>query len=202
MTKSLQINDKRPFCAAIRSALVWPTALAALAFATYSWAEDAHKGTVPERRSSQAAILQNPPWRFGAGFPWLLPDTALPDNTRYLENQLQAFIEHRRTNNVMFNVAFAEPVDGHGSCRKFQRPQSAATRRRIPATSWRQAEKSSRTGCGSRHRGMRRCHGPDAAGTWRIPRLAGQRIPTSSTNWSIGAKNAAKIQKCRTHRQS
>src|SRR3984893_3884216 len=27
--------------------------------------------------------------------------------TEYLENQLRAFIEHRRTNNVMFNVAHA-----------------------------------------------------------------------------------------------
>ena len=27
--------------------------------------------------------------------------------TEYLENQLRAFIEHRRTNNIMFNVAHA-----------------------------------------------------------------------------------------------
>ena len=53
------------------------------------------------------------------------------------------------------------------------------------------------------------CHGPDAAGAGLFPRLAGQlypyvidKIPTSSTNWSIGGKNAGKIQKFRTHRQS
>jgi cytochrome c553 len=44
-------NQRTERCsyAAIRSALVWLIALAAFAFATASWAEDTHKGAIPEK---------------------------------------------------------------------------------------------------------------------------------------------------------
>jgi hypothetical protein len=41
---------ERRFWAAVRLAVVWPIALAALAFATASWAEDARKGAVPDKQ--------------------------------------------------------------------------------------------------------------------------------------------------------
>src|SRR6516165_10111427 len=59
-----------------------------------------------EGSPSQATILQSLSWRFGAGFPWLLPDTTPRRTATDISGKsLQAFIEHRRTNNVMFNVA-------------------------------------------------------------------------------------------------
>src|SRR5580704_11388908 len=45
---------------------------------------------------------------------------------KYLENQLRAFVERRRTNPVMFNVALAKPVDGGGFGWAFQGPQPKA----------------------------------------------------------------------------
>jgi len=95
------------FCATIRSALVWPIALAVFVFATVGWAEDARKGTVPEKEVQ--AKLQYCKVCHGVsaqGFRGYYPIPRLAgQQPTYVENQLQAFIEHRRTNNVMFNVA-------------------------------------------------------------------------------------------------
>jgi cytochrome c553 len=100
-------GSERRFCAAIASARVWLPALAALAFATASWAEDTRKGAVPEKEVQ--AKLQYCKVCHGVsaqGFRGYYPIPRLAgQQPTYLENQLQAFIEHRRTNNVMFNVS-------------------------------------------------------------------------------------------------
>jgi cytochrome c553 len=107
--------------------------------------------------------------------------------TEYLENQLRAFIEHRRTNNVMFNVAHAlspsmisalaanfrdlNPVPVGGAPR-----QRVAEGKRIFEDG---APDANVAACAA-------CHGPDAAGTGEIPRLAGQLYPylvKELTNW-------------------
>jgi cytochrome c553 len=107
--------------------------------------------------------------------------------TEYLENQLRAFIEHRRTNNVMFNVAHAlspsmvsalaesfrslDPAPIGGAPR-----QLAAEGKRIFEDGVPDANVAA---CAA-------CHGPDATGTGEIPRLAGQLYPYLTkelTNW-------------------
>ena len=96
----------------------------------------------------------------------------------YLENQLRAFIEHRRTNNIMFNVAHAlnpamvsalaahfrslnpPPIDGAPT-------RLAAEGRKIFQDG---VPDSNIAACAA-------CHGPDATGKGEIPRLAGQLYP-------------------------
>jgi cytochrome c553 len=105
----------------------------------------------------------------------------------YLENQLRAFIERRRTNNIMFNVAHSlspsmlaalaenfhalNPPPIGGAPRQF-----AATGRKIFQDGM---PESNIAACAA-------CHGPDATGVGQIPRLAGQLYPyviKELTNW-------------------
>jgi cytochrome c553 len=98
--------------------------------------------------------------------------------TEYLENQLRAFIEHRRTNNIMFNVAHTlspgmisalavnfrnlnpKPIGGAPE-------QLAAAGKKIFEDGIPDANVAA---CAA-------CHGPDATGSGQIPRLAGQLYP-------------------------
>jgi cytochrome c553 len=98
--------------------------------------------------------------------------------TEYLENQLRAFIEHRRTNNIMFNVAHSlstgmiaalaahfkglnpKPIGGAPM-------QFFATGRKIFQDGVPDANVAA---CAA-------CHGPEATGSGQIPRLAGQLYP-------------------------
>jgi len=105
----------------------------------------------------------------------------------YLENQLRAFIEHRRTNNIMFNVAHSlspsmlaalaanfhalNPLPIGGAPQ-----QLVATGRKIFQDGMPDANIAA---CAA-------CHGPDATGSGEIPRLAGQLYPyviKELTNW-------------------
>jgi cytochrome c553 len=107
--------------------------------------------------------------------------------TEYLKNQLRAFIEHRRTNNIMFNVAHAlspsmvsalaasfhdlNPAPVGGAPR-----QLAAQGKRIFEDGVPEANVAA---CAA-------CHGPEATGSGEIPRLAGQLYPyliKELTNW-------------------
>ena len=96
----------------------------------------------------------------------------------YLENQLRAFIEHRRTNNIMFNVAHSlsptmlnaltahfaslHPPPIGGAPRQF-----VATGRKIFEDGMPEVNIAA---CAA-------CHGPEATGSGQIPRLAGQLYP-------------------------
>jgi cytochrome c553 len=105
----------------------------------------------------------------------------------YLENQLQAFIEHRRTNNVMFNVAHSlSPSMVAALAANFHSlnpppiggaPQGlVATGRKIFQDGMPDVNIAA---CSA-------CHGPDATGSEQIPRLAGQLYPyviKELTNW-------------------
>jgi cytochrome c553 len=108
---------------------------------------------------------------------------------QYLENQLRAFIEHRRRNAIMANVAHAlspsmlsalahhfrdlnpPPLGGGGSRGEI------ATGKRIYEEG---LPESNVPACSA-------CHGPDARGQDQIPRLAGQ-LPdyfySKLVNWS------------------
>jgi cytochrome c553 len=106
----------------------------------------------------------------------------------YIENELQGFVEHKRTNNIMFNVGHvltpamikALATDFHDLNPK---PLGGAPKDLVPA-----GEKIFQQGlpdagvppCAS-------CHGPEAKGNDQFPRLAGQLYPYllgQLTNWA------------------
>jgi cytochrome c553 len=173
-------RSERHFCAAIRSALIWPTTLAALVFATASWAEDARKDAVPDKQVQ--AKLQYCKVCHGVsaqGFRGYYPIPRLAGQQPiYLENQLQAFIEHRRTNNVMFNVAHSlSPSMVTALAANFSAlnpPPLSGAPRQLVAT----GGKIFQDGLPDQDiAACAACHGPDATGAGIIPRLAGQLYP-------------------------
>ena len=105
----------------------------------------------------------------------------------YLENQLRAFVEHRRTNNIMFNVAHSlSPAMIEALTANFRElnpgPLGGAPRQLV-ATGKKIFEdgvpEANVAACAA-------CHGPDATGKGQIPRLAGQLYPyliNKLTNW-------------------
>ena len=106
---------------------------------------------------------------------------------QYLENQLRAFIEHRRTNNIMFNVAHAlKPgmvTALAESFRTLNPPPIGGAPRGLVATGKNIFENgvpdANIAACAA-------CHGPEATGSGEIPRLAGQLYPyviNELTNW-------------------
>ncbi len=97
---------------------------------------------------------------------------------QYLENQLRAFIEHRRTNNIMFNVAHALKPGMVAAIaenfRKLNPPPIGGAPRGLVATGKNIFENgvpdANVAACAA-------CHGPEATGSGEIPRLAGQLYP-------------------------
>ena len=106
----------------------------------------------------------------------------------YLENQLQAFIERRRTNPVMFNVAHVlSPSMLTALSAHFRdlnpKPLGGALQR----SSWPRERKSMRKAIPSAEvPPCASCHGQDAKGADAFPRLAGQLhdyVARKLTNW-------------------
>ncbi|HZP78867.1 MAG TPA: c-type cytochrome [Pseudolabrys sp.] len=106
----------------------------------------------------------------------------------YIKNQLQAFIERRRTNNIMFNVAHAlQPsmIDGlvASFARLNPRPLSGGSKRLVDAgrTIFENGvPEANIAACAA-------CHGPEAKGSGQIPRLAGQLpdyVASKLAHWS------------------
>jgi len=107
---------------------------------------------------------------------------------KYLENQLRAFIERRRTNPVMFNVAHSlSPSMVAGLAAHFRgldpKPIGSGPRDRVAtgrAIYQEGLPESNVPACSA-------CHGQEAKGQDEIPRLAGQLFPYTVkelTNWS------------------
>ena len=104
----------------------------------------------------------------------------------YLKNQLQAFIERRRTNPVMFNVAHVlNPPMLTALSTYFKdldpKPLGGAPKDRLA-----EGKKIYLEGAGANIAPCASCHGPDAKGADAFPRLAGQLhdyIFRKLTNW-------------------
>jgi cytochrome c553 len=124
----------------------------------------------------------------GQGYRGFYPIPRLAgQNSEYLKNQLQAFVEHRRTNNIMFNVAHTlSPAMMSALAERFKefnpRPIGGASRhlvevgKRIFEDGVPEANVAA---CAA-------CHGPDATGRDQFPRLAGQLntyVIKVLTNW-------------------
>jgi cytochrome c553 len=125
----------------------------------------------------------------GEGYRGYFPMPRLAgQQPKYLENQLRAFIERRRTNPVMFNVAHAlSPSMVSALASYFRdlnpRPLEGAPREHVATGKTIYEEglpEANVPACSA-------CHGPEAKGQDEIPRLAGQLFPYTVkelTNWS------------------
>ncbi|MGJ4941519.1 c-type cytochrome [Bradyrhizobium sp. HKCCYLS1011] len=159
-------------------------------FATSARTEDSGRGAIPKAElEAKLSYCKTCHGLSGQGFRGAFPMPRLagqqPD---YLINQLQAFIERRRTNPVMFNVAHVlSPGMEKALAERFQtlnpKPLGGGSKelagegQRIYEQGIPSAEVPP---CAS-------CHGADAKGAEAFPRLAGQLhdyIISKLTNWS------------------
>ncbi|MGZ5876477.1 MAG: c-type cytochrome [Bradyrhizobium sp.] len=164
------------------------TALAIVASAT-AHAEDKPPSAVSQQElKAKTDYCKTCHGLSGQGFRGSYPMPRLAgQQPEYLENQLQAFIERRRTNPVMFNVAHVlSPPMLKALATQFKelnpKPLGGGPKELADA-----GKKIYEEGvptaevppCAS-------CHGPDAKGTDAFPRLAGQLhdyIYRKLTNW-------------------
>jgi cytochrome c553 len=127
--------------------------------------------------------------RAAQGFHGYFPIPRLAgQQPEYLKNQLEAFIERRRTNNVMFNVAHSlspgmiaalaadfralNPPPLGGGARHLIRTGEKIFQNGVP--------EANVAACAA-------CHGPEGQGSGEIPRLAGQLpdyVYNKLINWS------------------
>jgi cytochrome c553 len=127
--------------------------------------------------------------RSAQGFHGYFPIPRLAgQQPEYLKNQLQAFIEHRRTNNIMFNIAHSlNPAMIDVLAADFRElnpaPLGGGASRLVPT-----GEKIFQNGVPEANvAACAACHGPEAQGSGEIPRLAGQLpdyVFNKLVNWS------------------
>ncbi|MGN6748479.1 MAG: c-type cytochrome, partial [Xanthobacteraceae bacterium] len=107
--------------------------------------------------------------------------------TEYLKNQLQAFVEHRRTSNIMFNVGHVlSPGMINALTADFNqlnpKPLGGAPKQNLD-----EGKRIFENGVASASvPPCASCHGPEAKGNGPFPRLAGQLydyITDKLTNW-------------------
>jgi len=164
-------------------------AILTIAFITLARAEDTSAGAVSEHDvQAKLAYCEVCHGVSAQGFHGYYPIPRLAGQpTEYLKNQLQAFVERRRTSNIMFNVGhvlspamitalttdFSElnpkPLGGAPTENAVEGKQifeNGITDASVPP-------------CAS-------CHGPEAKGNGPFPRLAGQLydyVVNKLTNW-------------------
>jgi cytochrome c553 len=174
-----------------RRAVALQFATVAVLAGTSAYAETATDRPVPkEELKAKITYCENCHGASAQGFHGYYPIPRLagqqPD---YIKNQLEAFVEHRRTNNIMFSVAHVlRPAMLDALTESFQNlnPKPLAT----PA-----AQDLIAAGKKLYDEGIANtdvppcagCHGPDAKGNGQFPRLAGQLsdyIVDKLTNWA------------------
>jgi cytochrome c553 len=188
-TSSSSKRHRRKFLgvAALRFAL--PAAILTIAVAATARAENADTGTVSEKEvQSKIAYCEVCHGVSAQGFHGYYPIPRLAGQpTEYLKNQLQAFVERRRTSNIMFNVGHVlSPAMITALTTDFSelnpKPLGGA-----PTENVDEGKKIFENGvsdtnippCAS-------CHGPEAKGNGPFPRLAGQvydYVVNKLTNW-------------------
>ena len=152
-------------------------------------AEDKSAAAVPKQEfEAKVAYCKTCHGVSGQGFRGAFPMPRLAgQQPEYLENQLQAFIERRRTNPVMFNVAHVlNPSMLTALAAHFKdlnpKPLGGAPKELVAA-----GKKIYEDGVPSAEvPPCATCHGPEAKGTDAFPRLAGQLhdyVYRKLTNW-------------------
>jgi cytochrome c553 len=183
---TLHERHTRPLMKMVSATSAWQMAILAIAFATAARAEDA--SVSPQEVQAKLAYCEVCHGVSAQGFHGYYPIPRLAgQQTEYLENQLQAFIEHRRTNNIMFNVGHVlspgmiaalaanfkdlNPKPLGGGPKDLVADGKKIFDEGIPSASV--------PACAS-------CHGADARGNGPFPRLAGQLfdyVTNKLTNW-------------------
>jgi cytochrome c553 len=162
-----------------RTGAVLPFAALALALNnTGALAETVAKGTVPKGElQAKIAYCENCHGVSAQGFHGYYPIPRLAgQQPEYIKNQLEAFLEHQRTNNIMFNVAHVlSPAMLDALTENFQnlnpKPLTTAAPEDVIAAGKKIYEEGIASSDVPPCAG---CHGPDAKGNGQFPRLAGQ----------------------------
>jgi cytochrome c553 len=161
----------------IGAGFVWRATVLTIVFSATGHAEHKADAAVPKRElQAKLEYCKTCHGVSGQGFRGSFPMPRLAgQQPEYLENQLQAFIERRRTNPVMFNVAHVlSPGMLKGLAEHFRdldpKPLGGAPKELVAA-----GRKIYEEGIpGSEVPPCASCHGPDAKGADAFPRLAGQ----------------------------
>jgi cytochrome c553 len=147
--------------------------------------------TARPERSVEAKIgyCQDCHGHLGQGYRGYYPIPRLAgQQVEYIKNQLSAFIERRRTNNIMFSVAHVlHPAEMTAIATKFHsfdpRPIGGVPRAGVAV-----GKRIFEDGIPERNvAACAACHGPNAEGRGQFPRLAGQLYPytiKALSNWS------------------
>ena len=177
----------RPPIRAVAVGLMLACQTPGVLYSTASHAEDT--GTVSKQQvAAKLAYCEVCHGVSAQGFHGYYPIPRLAgQQPEYLQNQLQAFVEHRRTNNIMFNVGHVlSPAMIAALAADFNAldPKPLGGAPRDLAASGKKIFEDGDPGgnvppCAS-------CHGPDAKGNGQFPRLAGQLfdyLTSKLTNW-------------------
>ena len=174
----------------MRIASVFLTAAFAIVVSAVAQAEDKGNAPIPKQElEAKIAYCKTCHGVSGQGFRGSFPMPRLAgQQPEYLQNQLQAFIERRRTNPVMFNVAHVlSPAMLKGLAEHFRdlnpKPLGGASKELVAA-----GKKIYEDGLPSAEvPPCATCHGPEAKGADAFPRLAGQLndyVAKKLLNWS------------------
>jgi cytochrome c553 len=176
LRREVASRSGQPLAKAISLQLALQVAVLTIVFATAGRADNPPATVSEHDLQAKLAYCETCHGQSGRGFHGYYPIPRLagqqPD---YIQNQLQAFIEKRRTNNIMFNVAHVlSPEMMNALAEKFANlnppPLGGALKELRDA-----GKKIFEEGipdkdvppCAS-------CHGSDAKGNGQFPRLAGQ----------------------------
>jgi cytochrome c553 len=170
--------------------LALPTAILAIAFSAAGQAKDLHRS---ERSNGtlQAKLeyCKTCHGLSGQGYRGFFPMPRLAgQQTQYIENQLQAFIERRRENKYMYDVAHVlSPATRTALAKHFHdlnpKPLGGAPRKLVAMGKKIYEEGAPETNVPA----CMACHGAEAKGQEAIPRLAGQLhdyIFNKLVNWN------------------
>jgi cytochrome c553 len=174
----------------MRIASVFLTAALAIVVSAAAQAEDKDNAAVPKQElEAKIVYCKTCHGVSGQGFRGSFPMPRLAgQQPEYLESQLQAFIERRRTNPVMFNVAHVlSPAMLKGLATHFKdlnpKPLGGAPKEFVAV-----GKKIYEDGIPSAEvPACTSCHGPEAKGAEVFPRLAGQLhdyVAKKLLNWS------------------
>jgi cytochrome c553 len=173
------------------TAAVLPFASVALVLSAVAHAETAAKGTVTKGElQAKIAYCENCHGVSAQGFHGYYPIPRLAgQQTEYIKNQLGAFLERRRTNNIMFNVAHVlSPAMLDALTDSFHNLNPKPLTTRAPEDLIAAGKKIYEEGlANSDVPPCAGCHGPEAMGEGQFPRLAGQLsdyIADKLTNWA------------------
>ena len=180
-----QQQRRSAFRSPIGAALILVAAVLALSVAPAAAAQDSVSKAEADAKLRYCEVCHGVS---AQGFHGYYPIPRLAGQpTEYLKNQLQAFVEHRRTSNIMFNVGHVlSPAMINALTTDFNelnpKPVGGAPKENID-----DGKKIFENGIAAANvPPCASCHGPEAKGNGPFPRLAGQLydyITNKLTNW-------------------